>query len=78
MESLTDNVSMSWWYKDQQKSKALEPADIAKCKPLVISRNLEKLIGDTAGGGKNARDFFLAVAAGKMSLPLNPTGKLRK
>ena len=81
MESITDNVSMSWWYKDQQKNKG-EAVDLTKVQPLAITRNLERLVGGSVGGGRSAREFFLSVAAGKMRIPTDPrtgeTGELRE
>jgi hypothetical protein len=69
MEGITDNVSMSWWYKDQQKNKSVEKIDLSKVQHLAVARNLERLIGDLTGGGSKTREFFLAVAAGKVALP---------
>lgn len=82
MESLTDNVSMSWWYKDQSKGKRNQSSsgaiDLSQVVALSVARNLERLLTSAAGGGKKARDFFLAVASGKLRLPSStvaPDGK---
>jgi hypoxia-inducible factor 1-alpha inhibitor (HIF hydroxylase) len=82
MESITDNVSMSWWYKDQSKGKKNQSSsgaiDLSQVVPLSVARNLERLLTSAAGGGKKARDFFLAVASGKLRLPSStvaPDGK---
>ena len=74
MESLTDNVSMSWWYKDQLKNKNVTEVDLSKVQNLAVARNLERLVGSQVGGGKSARDFFLAVASGKLPIPSDTTG----
>jgi len=73
MESLTDNVSLSWWYKDQTKNKNITEVDLSKVQQIAIARNMERLVGNSLGGPKKAaRDFFLSVAAGKVPLPPDP------
>jgi hypothetical protein len=71
MEALTDNVSLSWWFKhnSQQMQRGVHLLDPAAANLVAVRRNLERLLGDLAGGGQKAHQFFLALAAGKVPIP---------
>ena len=76
MEALTDNTSLSWWYKDITKaSRAVtvdgegkHKVDEAVVNLVAVRRNVENLIASSLGP-KNAHWFFLAVAAGMVDFP---------
>jgi len=69
MESITDNISMSWWYKHNIKDVDPTNIDHSKISFVAVRRNLERLISTMVGNGKGAHEFFLAVAAGLLTLP---------
>jgi hypothetical protein len=69
MESLIDNISMSWWYKHTSKSVNVTNLDHSKISFVAVRRNLERLISNMLGGGENAHNFFLSVAAGRIPIP---------
>ena len=71
MESLTENTSLSWWFKHNTKN-VIRPdgsVDLASVSYVSVRRNLEKLIAQSLGGGREAHAFFLAIAAGKLRIP---------
>ena len=70
MEGVTDNISMSWWFK--RTTKQIDPTriDLSKVSFVAVRRNLEKLLTDMCvQQGSNAHNFFLAVAGGKVPIP---------
>lgn len=69
MEGLTENISMSWWFKDSVKGIDPNNIDFNKVSFVAIRRNVEKLVSSMLGGGREPRDFFLALAAGKIPIP---------
>mmetsp|Transcript_19949 Transcript_19949/g.28574 ORF Transcript_19949/g.28574 Transcript_19949/m.28574 type:complete len:441 (+) Transcript_19949:104-1426(+) len=65
MEGLSDNISLSWWFKHKNSTNT----DVSTlCKHeislVAVRRNLEKLLSDFAGSGRKAHNFFLSVASG--------------
>lgn len=76
MESITDNVSLSWWFKHQSQHKDKKEIDFESISLVAVRRNLERLIGDSVGGGKRAHQFFKALAAGKIEIPDEETASL--
>lgn len=68
MEALTENTSLSWWFKHQSKHKT-GPIDLSKVSRVAVRRNLERLIAQSVGEGLRARDFFLALASGRIPIP---------
>lgn len=72
MEALSDNTSLSWWYKDLSKAaKAVSvdengntKVDPKKVSTTAVRRNVENLIRQSLPNGKQAHLFFLALAAG--------------
>jgi len=68
MEALEDNVSLSWWFKHQNQHRGKTNIDINTVALTAIRRNLEKMISDSIVTGK-VKDFFTAVAAGKLNIP---------
>jgi hypothetical protein len=71
MEGLSINTSLSWWFKHQSK-EFLNADGTLKLKSvsyISVRRNLEKLISQATGGGRNAHNFFLALAAGHIPIP---------
>lgn len=68
MEALEDNVSLSWWFKNQNRQKGKTDIDINTIALTAIRRNLEKMISDSIPQGK-VQDFFVAVAGGKLPIP---------
>lgn len=76
MEALTDNTSLSWWYKDTTKaSRAVtvdgegkHKVDEAVVNLVAVRRNVENLIASSLSP-KAAHWFFLAVAAGMVDFP---------
>eukprot|EP01041_Mallomonas_annulata_P007640 gene7640-15640_t len=76
MEALTQNVSLSWWFKDNGASKNLSmPLDLSTLTDstmIAIRRNIERILSEAAGGKQGAHEFFLAVAGGRITIPLPP------
>jgi hypoxia-inducible factor 1-alpha inhibitor (HIF hydroxylase) len=77
MEALTNNTSLSWWFRDNSKASRSVKVDPETEKPLVdiktinfiaVRRNLEKLITSLVGDEK-AHYFFMAIAAGVLDFP---------
>lgn len=86
MEALTDNISLSWWFKhstdvvptpkqlhyqqQQQLANGMSPV-VPPTKRLVmaaIRRNLEVIMTEIVGGGRQAHYMFLALASGHIPL----------
>lgn len=71
MEALTDNVSMSWWYRDQTRSRrelATQPLDLSKISMIAFRRNVENILAQSVGQAR-AKEFFFAIACGKLAIP---------
>jgi len=77
MEALTNNTSLSWWFRDNSKASRSVRVDEETGKPLVdtktinliaVRRNLENLITSIVGD-KKVHYFFLAIAAGVLDFP---------
>ena len=74
MEALTDNTSISWWFKDTGKSsravavgedgKAIVDESVVNL--VAVRRNVENLIRQSFLDGREVHYFFLGVAAGIM------------
>ena len=82
MEALTDNVSLSWWFKDQSKHRQVlvdstGKIDFSKVSFIAFRRNVERLIGNmvlqgSVGHGEDPQvvhAFFLALASGEIKIP---------
>lgn len=86
MEALTDNISLSWWFKhstdvvptpkqlqyqqQQQVANGMSPV-VPPTKRLVLAairRNLEVIMAEIVGGGRQAHYMFLALASGHIPL----------
>ena len=74
MEALTQNVSIAWWFKCSNNKENVSgildrsaplPTEIK----IALRRNIERIVGDAAGGGRQAHNFFLAIAGGRLQLP---------
>ena len=69
---MSDNISVSWWFKDQGKhsgKSSLEGFDFSLICNIAVRRNLERLVGTSVTGKGQGHLFFLAIAGGKLSLP---------
>jgi len=76
MESLTESVSLSWWFKHTSRSYMGEDGviDLDNVSYVAMRRNLEGVVAKSVGGAttpRNAHNFFLAIAAGRIPLPRN-------
>lgn len=64
MESQTENTSLSWWFKNQFRGGQNNDysktgiLDLSRVSFISVRRNLEKMIYQTAGGGRAAHNFF--------------------
>lgn len=68
MEGLTDNISLSWWFKDQTKHSNKTQIDLSSVSMIALRRNIENLISSTVGNQKKAHEFFLAMAANRIPI----------
>ena len=80
MEALTNNTSLSWWYKDTARSKKAVSVDAESGRAIVdpssvnliaVRRNVEKLIMSSIGG--KSHFFFLALASGVLDFASEPS-----
>lgn len=71
MEALDENVSLSWWFKHTSRSYMGPDGviDLAKVSYVAMRRNLEGVVAKSVGSDRNAHNFFLAIAAGRIPLP---------
>jgi len=76
MESLEDNTSMSWWFRDTSKaSRAVSVGedgetvvDMELVNMVAVRRNVENLISSFLSSGREVHLFLLALAAGVLRL----------
>jgi len=78
MEALTENVSLSWWFKDNHSNEVAQitaavssgkHADLGVDQLIAIRRNVERIMGGLVGGKQQAHKFYLAIAGGRLPLP---------
>lgn len=70
MEALTDNISLSWWFKHVIR-KTVNAAHEDLHKKIIMTavrRNIEGMMVQLMGGGRQAHLIFLAIAAGIIPL----------
>eukprot|EP01031_Cornospumella_fuschlensis_P028003 gene28003-33816_t len=71
LEGLTENISLSWWFKNTKKGENVDISNINLDPVTIITlrRNIESLLARMVGSGANAREYFLALASGAIKIP---------
>lgn len=70
MEALTDNISLSWWFKHtSRKDIDYKHIDLTKITFSAVRRNIEGVMAHMMGGGRKAHELFLAIASGRTRVP---------
>eukprot|EP01038_Epipyxis_sp_PR26KG_P013074 gene13074-17524_t len=70
MEGMTNNTSLSWWFKHNTKQGIdVTNINLKDISLIAVRRNLESILTQIVGSGRRAHNFFLSIASNRLTIP---------